>query len=139
MSLLLSSKSDKWKIRKIVSVLQDELDDVSLQKSKYDYDEDFGMCISLITKSHLLKNVLEVFTIFKTQGITELPLEVKQYILARCKIIKKRLTIHTVQLRKFKAYNLEENINYFNLYLRIIYSYTLTGQFVQPNIEFRRN
>ena len=139
MSLLLSSKSDKWKIRKIVSVLQDELDDVSLQKSKYDYDEDFGMCISLITKSHLLKNVLEVFTIFKTCGITDLAQETKNYILSRCKIIKKRLIIHTSQLRKFKAHNLEENINYFNLYLRIIYSYTLTGKFVQPYIDFRRN
>jgi hypothetical protein len=139
MSILLSSKPDKWKIKKIVSVLKDELDDTHQIRDKYDFDGDLGMKVSLTTKSHLLNNILEVFTIFKEQGYTDLTQEKKDYIMLKCKIIRRRINIHTAQLIKFNAINLNDNIRYFNLYLQIIYSYTLKGYYVANKLDFVKN
>jgi hypothetical protein len=139
MSILLSSKPDKWKIKKIVSVLKDELDDTHQIRDSYDFDGDLGMKVSLTTKSHLLNNILEVFTIFKQQGYTDLTQETKDYIMLKCKIIRRRINIHTAQLIKFNAINLNDNIRYFNLYLQIIYSYTLKGYYVANKLDFVKN
>jgi hypothetical protein len=139
MSILLSSKTDKWKIKKIVSVLKDELDDTHQIRDNYDFDGDLGMKVSLTTKSHLLNNILEVFTIFKERGYTDLTQETKDYIMLKCKIIRRRINIHTAQLIKFNAINLNDNIRYFNLYLQIIYSYTLKGYYVANKLDFIKN
>ena len=126
----LAYKSDEFKIKKIYSNLQDEYEHNIELKSKFCYDIEFGYTMALTTKALLLKGFMEVFKFYKFNGFKMLDETQKTYLLNTLYRIRKRIIIHITQLKKLNNENTEDNKNYYNMLLRICYSYLLKGGFV---------
>lgn len=122
-------KSDEFKIKKIYSNLQDEYEHNLHLKSMFCFDIEFNYTIALTTKALLLKGFIEVFKFFKFNGYTNIDEKQKTHLLNILYKIRKRIIIHITQLNKLNNENTEDNKNYYNMLLRICYSYLLKGGF----------
>ena len=114
-------KSDEFKIKKIYSNLQDEIEHTLHLKSMFCYDIEFGYKIALTTKALLLKGFIELFKFFKFNGYTNIDEKQRTHLLNILYKTRKRAIIHIVQLTKLKNENTEDNKNYYNMLLRIAY------------------
>lgn len=120
-------KSDEFKIKKIYSNLQDEYEHNLHLKSMFCFDIEFNTTMALTTKALLLKGFIEVFKFFKFNGYTNIDDRQRTQLLNILYKTRKRIIIHIVQLTKLKNENTEDNKNYYNMLLRICYSYLLKG------------
>ena len=118
-------KSDEFKIKKIYSNLQDEYEHNLHLKSMFCFDIEFNYTMALTTKALLLKGFIELFKFFKFNGYTNIDEKQKTHLLNILYKTRKRVIIHIVQLTKLKNENTEDNKNYYNMLLRIAYSYLL--------------
>jgi hypothetical protein len=122
-------KSDEFKIKKIYSNLQDEYEHNLHLKSMFCFDIEFNYTIALTTKALLLKGLIEVFKFFKFNGYTNISEEQRTHLLNLLYKIRKRIIIHITQLKKLNNENINDNKEYYNMLLRICYSYLLKGQY----------
>jgi hypothetical protein len=122
-------KSDEFKINRIYNNLQEEYEHNLHLKSMFCFDIELGYTIALTTKALLLKGFLEVFNFFKTNGYTNIEETKKTYLLTILYKIRKRIIIHITQLKKLNNENTNDNKEYYNMLLRICYSYLLKGSF----------
>ena len=122
-------KSDEFKIKKIYSNLQDEYEHNLHLKSLFCFDIEFNYTIALTTKALLLKGLIEVFKFFKFNGYTNISEEQRTHLLNLLYKIRKRIIIHITQLKKLNNENINDNKEYYNMLLRICYSYLLKGQY----------
>jgi hypothetical protein len=125
----LAHKPDDYKIKRMYANLQDEYEHNLQLKSKFCYDIEFGYTIALTTKALLLKGFIEVFKFFKFNDYKQIDEKQKTYLLNLLYKIRKRIIIHITQLKKLNNENIEDNKNYYNMLLRICYSYLLKGSF----------
>ena len=128
-------KSDEFKIKKIYSNLQDEYEHNLHLKSMFCFDIEFNYTMALTTKALLLKGFIELFKFFKFNGYTNIDEKQKTHLLNILYKTRKRVIIHIVQLTKLKNENTEDNKNYYNMLLRIAYSYLLVGSV--PHAQLR--
>jgi hypothetical protein len=126
-------KSDEFKIKKIYSNLQDEYEHNLHLKSMFCFDIEFNYTMALTTKALLLKGLIEVFKFFKFNGYTNISEEQRTYLLNLLYKIRKRSIIHITQLKKLNNENLNDNKEYYNMLLRICYSYLLKGGVSSPH------
>lgn len=122
-------KSDEFKIKKIYSNLQDEYEHNLHLKSLFCFDIEFNYTMALTTKALLLKGLIEVFKFFKFNGYTNISEEQRTHLLNLLYKIRKRIIIHITQLKKLNNENINDNKEYYNMLLRICYSYLLKGQY----------
>ena len=120
-------KSDEFKIKKIYSNLQDEYEHNLHLKSMFCFDIEFNYTMALTTKALLLKGFIELFKFFKFNGLSNIDEKQRTHLLDILYKTRKRVIIHIVQLTKLKNENTEDNKNYYNMLLRIAYSYLLKG------------
>jgi hypothetical protein len=125
----LSHKSDEFKIKRVYANLQDEYFHNQHLKSKFCFDIELGYCVALTTKALLLKGLIEVFKFFKFNGYTNINEEQRTQLLNQLYKIRKRIIIHITQLKKLNNENTNDNKEYYNMLLRICYSYLLKGSF----------
>jgi hypothetical protein len=125
----LSHKSDEFKIKRIYSNLQDEFSHNIHLKSKFCFDIELGIAVALTTKALLLKGLIEVFKFFKFNGYTNISETQRTHLLNQLYKIRKRIIIHITQLKKLNNENTNDNKEYYNMLLRICYSYLLKGSF----------
>jgi len=128
-------KSDEFKIKRIYSNLQDEAEHNLHLKSLFCYDIEFNYTIALTTKALLLKGLIEVFKFFKFNGYTNISEEQRTHLLNLLYKIRKRIIIHITQLKKLNNENINDNKEYYNMLLRICYSYLLKGQYTAQQKE----
>ena len=128
-------KPDEFKIKKIYSNLQDEVEHTLHLKSLFCYDIEFNYSIALTTKALLLKGLIEVFKFFKFNGYTNISEEQRTHLLNLLYKIRKRIIIHITQLKKLNNENINDNKEYYNMLLRICYSYLLKGQYTAQQKE----
>jgi len=126
-------KSDEFKIKKIYSNLQDEVEHTLHLKSMFCFDIETGLTIALTTKALLLKGLIEVFKFFKFNGYTNISETQKTHLLNLLYKIRRRIIIHITQLKKLNNENIDDNKNYYNMLLRICYSYLLKGRVSSPH------
>lgn len=126
-------KSDEFKIKKLYSNLQDEYEHNLHLKSLFCYDIEFNYTIALTTKALLLKGFIELFKFFKFNGLSNINEKDKTHLLNILYKTRKRAIIHIVQLTKLKNENTEDNKNYYNMLLKICYSYLLKGRVASPH------
>ena len=126
-------KSDEFKIKKIYSNLQDEYEHNLHLKSMFCFDIELNYTMALTTKALLLKGLIEVFKFFKFNGYTNISEEQRTYLLNLLYKIRKRSIIHITQLKKLNNENLNDNKEYYNMLLRICYSYLLKGRVSSPH------
>jgi hypothetical protein len=124
-------KSDEFKINRMYNNLQEEYEHNLHLKSMFCFDIELGYTIALTTKALLLKGFLEVFKFFKTNGYTNIDETKKTYLLIILYKIRKRIIIHITQLKKLNNENTNDNKEYYNMLLRICYSYLLKGHYVR--------
>jgi hypothetical protein len=122
-------KSDEFKINRMYNNLQEEYEHNLHLKSMFCFDIELGYTIALTTKALLLKGFLEVFKFFKTNGYTNIDETKKTYLLTILYKIRKRIIIHITQLKKLNNENTNDNKEYYNMLLRICYSYLLKGHY----------
>jgi hypothetical protein len=126
-------KSDEFKINRMYNNLQEEYEHNLHLKSMFCFDIELGYTIALTTKALLLKGFLEVFNFFKTNGYTNIDETKKTYLLIILYKIRKRIIIHITQLKKLNNENTNDNKEYYNMLLRICYSYLLKGGVSSPH------
>lgn len=122
-------KSDAFKINRVYNNLQEEYEHNLHLKSMFCFDIELGYTIALTTKALLLKGFMEVFKFFKNNGYTNIDETKKTYLLGILYKIRKRIIIHITQLNKLNNENTNDNKEYYNMLLRICYSYLLKGHY----------
>jgi hypothetical protein len=125
----LSHKSDEFKIKRVYANLLDEYSHNQHLKSKFCFDIELGYTVALTTKALLLKGLIDVFKFFKFNGYTNINEEQRTQLLNQLYKIRKRIIIHITQLKKLNNENTNDNKEYYNMLLRICYSYLLKGQY----------
>ena len=123
----LYNKSDEFKIKKIYSNLQDEYEHNLHLKTMFCFDIEFNYTMALTTKALLLKGFIELFKFFKFNGLSNIDEKQRTHLLNILYKTRKRAIIHIVQLKKLKNENTEDNKDYYNMLLKICYSYLLKG------------
>lgn len=107
------------KLYECIDNLYDELERNYNVKSVLDYETEFGELISVTTRLKIINELIIIFKMIKKKNTD------KQIILEKLLNVKKRIKLHFKQLKKLKQKNINENIEYFIIILKIIYGYVL--------------
>jgi len=111
-------KKINQKLYYCIDNLYDELERNYNVKSVIDYETQFGELITVTTRLKIINELILIFKMIKKN--TD-----KQIILEKLLNVKKRIKLHFKQLKKLKQKNINENIEYFTMILKIIYSYVI--------------
>lgn len=109
----------KNKIYTTINQLHDELDKSYQLKKELNYDTEFPELITNETRIKIIKEFIEIYKLAKKNTKDKL-------ILERMSNITKRLKLHFSQLKRLKTQNYEDNVMYFTILLRVLYSLHLS-------------
>lgn len=98
--------------------LYDEKERITELKNDLDYDTEFGELVATSTRLKIINELLTIMKILRRDN------KDKQ-ILIRVKQLTPRLKLHFNQLKKLHQKNYDKNTEYFELILKIIYSFAL--------------
>ena len=105
----------KNKIYTTINNLHEELDKSYELKKELNFDTEFPELITNETRIKIIKEFIEIYKLAKKNTKDKL-------ILERMSNITKRLKLHFSQLKRLETKNYEDNVKYFTILLRVLFS-----------------
>lgn len=105
----------KNKIYTTINNLHEELDKSYELKKELNFDIEFPELITNETRIKIIKEFIEIYKLAKRSTKDKLILEKMSNITKKCKL-------HFSQLKRLKTQNYEDNVKYFTILLRVLYS-----------------
>jgi metal-dependent amidase/aminoacylase/carboxypeptidase family protein len=105
----------KNKIYTTINQLHDELDKSYELKKELNFDTEFPELITNETRIKIIKEFIEIYKLAKKNTKDKLILERMSNITKKCKL-------HFSQLKRLKTKNYEDNVKYFTILLRVLFS-----------------
>lgn len=118
----------KNKIYTTINNLHEELDKSYELKKELNFDTEFPELITNETRIKILKEFIEIYKLAKKNIPYSGSLSQRygnlsnKLILERMSNITKRLKLHFSQLKRLKTENYEDNVMYFTILLRVLFS-----------------
>ena len=119
----------KNKIYTTINNLHEELDKSYELKKELNFDTEFPELITNETRIKIIKEFIEIYKLAKkniqlnnNRMSGDFPTTKDKLILERMSNITKRLKLHFSQLKRLETKNYEDNVKYFTILLRVLFS-----------------
>jgi metal-dependent amidase/aminoacylase/carboxypeptidase family protein len=112
----------KNKIYTTINQLHDELDKSYELKKELNFDTEFPELITNETRIKIIKEFIEIYKLAKEIYKLAKKNTKDKLILERMSNITKKCKLHFSQLKRLKTENYEDNVKYFTILLRVLFS-----------------